>query len=262
MNFIIIRKTIHWTNGEPRRTLLPMTTILMLLVLGSLAGLLTTVAGLGGGLLLLLALSLLWDPHQALAATAIALLVGNLHRAFILRRSISRKVVGAFAIGAVPGSIAGGWLAVAVPAWVVQTFMVGSTVLSIVHALSHTNWRPGPNAIAPAGVLIGGLTGTSGGAAVLTSPLFLAAGLSGEAYVASLSASAVLMHVGRIVAYGAGGLVTTATLGYAALLALAILGGNLAGRKLRTLSDKLPARSLEYASLVVCATLAVLGFGR
>jgi len=239
-----------------------MTTILMLLLLGSLAGLVTTVAGLGGGLALLLALSLFWDPHQALAATAIALLIGNVHRVWMLRQHVSKKVVRAFAIGAVPGSIAGGWLAVAVPAWVVQVFMVGSTALSIGHALSGTTWRPGPKAIAPAGVLIGGLTGVSGGAAVLTSPLFLAAGLSGEAYVASMSLSAVLMHIGRIVAYGAGGLITTTTLGYAALLALAILAGNLAGRKLRTLTSKLPGRSLEYVSLVVCAALAVLGLGR
>jgi uncharacterized membrane protein YfcA len=238
------------------------TTILVLLILGSLAGVVTTVAGLGGGLALLLALSLFWDPHQALAATAIALLVGNVHRVWMLRRQVSKKVVAAFALGAVPGSIAGGWLAVSLPAWVVQAFMVGSTALSIIHALSKSTWRPGPKMIAPAGVVIGGLTGASGGAAVLTSPLFLAAGLSGEAYVASLSASAVLMHIGRIVAYGAGGLVTSTTLGYAALLALAILAGNLAGRKLRTWTSKIPGRSLEYASLVVCATLAVLGLGR
>ena len=56
-------------------------------LLGVLAGALTTVAGLGGGMLLIYALAALGDPHVALAATAPALLVGNLHR---LARDVSQ----------------------------------------------------------------------------------------------------------------------------------------------------------------------------
>ena len=233
----------------------------LLVALGVLAGIVTTVAGLGGGVMLLLALSLVWDPRESLAVTAIALLIGNVHRVWLLWRQVSRPVVGAFAIGAVPGAIFGGLLAVAVPAWVVHVFMAVSTLLSIVHALSRSEWRPGPKAIAPLGLVIGVMTGAAGGAAVLTSPLFLAAGLAGESYIASLSASAVVMHVSRVFAYAIGGHVRTKTVAWAAVLALAILAGNLTGRKLRVFAQKLPQRSLEYATLVACVVLAIAGLG-
>ena len=49
------------------------------LVLGVLAGLITTVAGMGGGLVLMLGLATIFDPMVALAATGPGLLVGNMH---------------------------------------------------------------------------------------------------------------------------------------------------------------------------------------
>lgn len=59
-----------------------------LVPLGLIAGALTTLAGLGGGLMLVGTLSLLYDPRLALAITAPALLVGNLHRATMYRTFI------------------------------------------------------------------------------------------------------------------------------------------------------------------------------
>ena len=63
--------------------------------LGLLAGILTTIAGQGGGLMLLLACSSMLGPHAALAVTAPALLFGNLHRSILLRGHIDRSVAGA-----------------------------------------------------------------------------------------------------------------------------------------------------------------------
>ena len=56
---------------------------LALAALGTIAGILTTLAGQGGGLFLLLAIAALVGPHEALAITAPALLLGNLHRAVL-----------------------------------------------------------------------------------------------------------------------------------------------------------------------------------
>ena len=76
-------------------------------VLGVLAGILTTVAGLGGGMVLMLALSLLTSPTVALAATAPALLAGNLHRSVMFRGQVDRRVATSFAAGAFPGALPG-----------------------------------------------------------------------------------------------------------------------------------------------------------
>src|SRR5262245_36184409 len=74
------------------RTVVTLTLLVELGLLGLAAGSLTTVAGQGGGLLLLLACSTLAGPHEALAITAPALLLGNLHRAVWLRAHINKSI--------------------------------------------------------------------------------------------------------------------------------------------------------------------------
>lgn len=231
--------------------------------LGVASGALTTVAGLGGGILLLLALSLVWGPTAALAVTAPALLLSNLHRFWMYRRDVDRRVAWSFVAGALPGSLAGGLLAARVPEGVLAWSMVGMTALALARGFGLWSWKPRPSFLLPAGAGIGVLTGTSGGAGVLAAPLLLSAGLSGQAYVATAALCAVAMHTGRVLAYGAGGLVTGETLLRTGILTAALLIGNLVGKRLRTrLLDERRAQRLEMATLVVCVGLSLAGLGR
>lgn len=239
-----------------------MQTVLLLLALGVSAGALTTLSGMGGGMLLLLILSLVWSPAEALACTAPALLLGNLHRLYLFRTRVAWRVIAPFALAAIPGSLVGGMLVSAAPVSLTRWLLVGMTGLAIARALGWVKLEPRPWAMAPLGGVLGAFNGAAGGAGLLVAPLFLALGLSGEAYIASVSASAVAMHFGRIIGYGAGGLFTPALLAYSAVTALAILSGNFLGQRLRILSARLPANSLEYGTLVCCVTAAVVGVGR
>jgi uncharacterized membrane protein YfcA len=235
----------------------------LLPLLGVASGALTTLAGLGGGILLLLALSLVWGPTAALAATAPALLLSNLHRFWMYRRDIDRGVAGSFIAGALPGSLVGGLLAARVPEGLLAWMMVGMTALALARSFGVWRWRPQPTLLLPAGLGIGVLTGTSGGAGVLVAPLLLSAGLSGQAYVATAAVCAVAMHTGRVVAYGAGGLLTEETLIRTGILTAALLIGNLVGKRLRArLLDERRAQWLEMATLVVCVGLSLAGIGR
>ena len=235
----------------------------LLPLLGALSGALTTMAGLGGGILLLIALSLAWGPTAALAATAPALLVGNLHRLWMFRRSLDRRVALAFIAGALPGSIAGGALAARIPEDILAWLMVAMTAAAVSRALGLWSWQPRPSLLLPAGFGIGVLTGTSGGAGVLVAPLLLSTGLTGTAYIATGAACSVAMHTGRVLSYGAGGLVTSDTLVRASILAGALLVGNVAGKYLRgRLLDEKRAQRLEIATLIVCVGLSVAGAGR
>lgn len=236
--------------------------VALMLWLGVAAGGLTTVAGLGGGLLLLLGLTLLWDPVRALAVTTPALLIGNLHRGWVLRDRVDWAVARAFALGAVPGAALGGLAAVSVPPVAVNVLMLLVTALSLGRALGAFDLRAPARAMTPAGFVIGGLTGTAGGAGVLTGPLFLSAGLTGDAYAGTIAASGVAMHLGRVAGYGAGGLLTRELWLWSGSLAVALVAGNALGRRLRRFTDRLPEGALEHAVLVVCVVLAVTGLGR
>ncbi len=243
---------------------------LFLLAMGVLAGALTTVAGLGGGILLTLALSFTMTPAEALALTSPALLVGMLHRAHLNRRAIDRRVAAAFAIGAFPGSVVGGALLPAIPAGMLRVLLVGAAASGVVQAIRRRRApareaaraeRRGAAAawIAAAGFGIGAVGATIGSAGLMVGPLLLSTGLTGAAYVATAAAAGVSMHVGRILAYGAGGLITPATLPWTAALTAANVAGNLLGDVARRrLGAELGAR-IELGVLVACVALAVLG---
>lgn len=232
---------------------------MLLVPLGVLAGVLTTIAGLGGGLLLVLALSLAWGPAAALAATAPALLLGNAHRLWLYRRHVDRRVATIFAAGALPGSLAGGALAATLPGGVLHVIMAATAGLAVLRAAGAFTWRPPRAALLPGGLAVGALAATSGGAGLLASPLFLSLGLSGEAYVATGAAGALAMHVGRIAAYGATGLLDATTLTRASILAAGILAGNLVGDRLRRVIAPAATPWIEHGALVAAVTLALAG---
>jgi uncharacterized membrane protein YfcA len=227
-------------------------------LLGIAAGAITTVAGMGGGLLLLLALATATSPLHALAVTAPALLLGNLHRVVLYRRELEPRTAGALVLGAVPGSVIGGLLATQLPETVLRLLMVALAGLAIARAAGWLRWTPPAVASAPVGFVTGLITATSRGAGVLVAPFLLARGLRGAAYVGTMACGAVAMHAGRMVAYGAGGVLDARVVLQGAALAVAILGGNLVGDRVRR---ALGARAQGRVQLAVLLTTAALAVG-
>lgn len=234
-------------------------TLALVALLGLSGGFLTTVAGMGGGLLLVTALAALWGPHVALPVTALALLVGNFHRLVLYRRHLRMEVGGPLVLGLVPGSLLGAALVADLPAALLQLTMLALVGLALARVVFHWQWVVPRAALAPAGGAVGVMASAGGGAAVLTCPLILSAGVAGDEYMATMAFAAVAMHVSRTVGYGATGLVGSATFAWAALLAVALVAGNLVGHGAR---GRIPARArtaLEYGVLVVAAILSVAG---
>jgi uncharacterized protein len=236
--------------------------LLWLVPLGVAAGVLTTVAGLGGGMMLQLSISLLDSPAVALASTAPALLLGNLHRASLFREHVDGRVALAFAIGALPGSLCGGLLAAFLPEAILRWAMLLMTAAAITRALGWWSWTPPAGALVPAGFLIGGLAATTGGAGMLAGPLLLACGLRGDRYVATGAMCSVSLHIGRLSAYGIAGLMHGRVLLFAAILAVTILCGNALGKRLRKRIGERGGMHLELTTMIVCVALAVSGVAR
>ncbi|HJL16132.1 MAG TPA: hypothetical protein RMH99_10760 [Sandaracinaceae bacterium LLY-WYZ-13_1] len=124
--------------------------------------------------------------------------------------------------------------------------------------LGWLRWTPGPRSLAPAGFVAGGSRPPAAPASS-SPPLLLAAGLRGDAFIATASASAFAMHVARIVGYGSAGLVSASTLGASAVLAVGLIGGNLAGRRLRGVLGDAGALRVTYGVMVTMVALALAG---
>lgn len=229
--------------------------------LGALAGAVTTLSGLGGGLLLVTALTALWGPHLALPVSALALLVGNLHRLSLYRGHLRADLVRPLLVGLVPGSAVGAVLVSGIPAGVLRGAMVGLVAMSLARARAGATWRFPAAALAPVGGAVGVLAGAAGGAAVLTGPLVMSTGVHGDEYLATMSMTAVAMHLSRTAGYGAGGLIGATTIGWAALLAGALMLGNLLGRVVRRQVGQRTQTALEYGAMIAAAGLALVGIG-
>jgi uncharacterized protein len=153
--------------------------------------------------------------------------------------------------------VIGGLLAVEVPAAVLRVLMAAVIAVALSRLVFRWTARLPASALAPAGAAVGALTATAGGAGVLVAPLLLASGVEGDRYLATMAFIAAAMHVGRIVGYGAGGLIDGGMVAVAAALAVALVAGNLLGQAVRGKLDPAARRRVEYATLVVCAALAM-----
>lgn len=230
----------------------------LLLCLGLLAGLITTLAGMGGGLVLLLALAALSDPLHALALTAPALLLGNLHRLLLYRAEVDRSTARALVLGGLPGALVGGLLATALPPGVLAGAMLALALLALSQLLGLRLPVPAA-AAAPLGAACGLVTATSGGAGVIIGPFLLARGLAGRTYVATVAAAAVAMHLGRLLAYGSAGAVGREVLLGGLLLAGAISAGNLLGDRVARRLPEGREALLQHAVMAGCVGLALWG---
>jgi len=234
-----------------------MSSVIEVLALGLAAGTLTTLTGAGGGVFLIVALSLLQGPHVALAASAPTLLVGNLHRVWLYRAQVDGKTARSVILGALPASVLCGLLAVSLPPLVLQAMFLGVTGFAVARAMGRLRWSPRATLLTPYGAVVGGMSATSGGAGLLMAPLLLSTGLSGKPYVATSAAIALATHVGRLSAYGARGLMTPAVVTVALSATVAVVAGNVLGDRVRGYFDAERTRRLELATLALSSALAL-----
>ncbi len=230
-----------------------------MMLLGFVAGGLSTVAGMGGGMFLVLALSLYGDALGAIAMSAPALLLANVHRAWLYRVSLDRKIAGAFVLGAVPGALVGSLATVALPEGILPWILLGVALLSVARGLGWVRLEATPRSLTPAGAATGGLAAVSG--AGMVGPVLFAVGLRGDVFIATASASAVAMHLARMLGYGAGGLFDAQRWQTVGLLVLGLAAGNLAGRAIRSRLGDGGSAKVGYATMASLVGLALAGVG-
>lgn len=239
--------------------------VLALLVAGVAAGSLTTIAGLGGGILLVAALSLFWTPAMVLATTSPALFVGNASRAVLLRDAIAWPVVGRFALAGVPTAFLASLAAVRLSADLVQGVIAVLVLAFVVHevwpgaAAVHEAAAGSPWLATAAGAIAGTVCGLAGGAGFLATPLLERLGLRPVALVATGAMAMALVHLVKAIGFGMAEVLTPEALPAAAALAVGVVAGNALGaRVLRRLSREAFRRSM-LGALVLAAVWLVVG---
>jgi uncharacterized membrane protein YfcA len=231
----------------------------VLIALGSILGVVTTIAGLGGGLLII-CVAAWFGPRAALSITAPALMVGHAHRVWLLRRELELRVVAPFVVSLSLVALAGSLLVVNLDESLLRLLLIPLSLVAIVELSRRRELEPrAPDRrwLIPGGVGVGVMLAGGGGGGVIAAPVLRRAGLRGDRMVAGLAAGAVLGHLARCLAYGfVGTLAPTSLLG-AGVLAAALMLGNLGGRRLAArLGDD--RRELLLRAVIAAALLTAV----
>ncbi|MFZ3212447.1 MAG: sulfite exporter TauE/SafE family protein [Terriglobales bacterium] len=232
----------------------------VLALVALLASTLAAVTGFGGAAVLLPVLVAAFGMREAVPILTVAQLIGNGSRVWFNRRELRWRVVGWFAIGAVPMALVGGYLFAKAPLNFL-TRLLGVFLLVIVVWRHVRPKRPEPFPIAAfAGIGAGAsfLSALLGGVGPVMAPFFLAYGLVKGAYIGTEALSTVVMHVTKLVAYHETGVLTQS----GALIGLGLGPIMVAGSFLgKLIVDRLPERvfvAIIEAVLVVAGLLFLI----
>ena len=226
-----------------------------------LASTLAAVTGFGGAAVLLPALVALFGIREAVPILTVAQLIGNASRVWFNRAEVNWRVVGWFALGAVPFALLGGFLFAKAPL-AALTRLLGAFLLLVV-VWRHIHPKPKSFPVASfAGIGAGAsfLSALLGSVGPIMAPFFLAYGLVKGAYIGTEALSTVVMHIVKLIAYRQAAVLTLSD----ALIGLGlgpvmILGSFLGKRILDRLPEKVFVAIIEGVLIVAGLLFLVRG---
>ena len=232
-----------------------------LAAVGFLTAVLSGVAGLGGGTVLIgvfYALGL--APTVAVPLHATVQFTSNLTRTLAFMRHVEWRAAGWFLLTAAPTPFLVAPFVAAANVNVILLLLAGLILVSLVPSKEGGE----PLKLVPAVLLAGFLNGTLGmlvsATGLFVGRLFLRPEWSKETVIATLAMTQTLGHLLRILGYASVGFAVTAQLDVLAPLLLATVVGTFAGRKLHDFLDETRFRALFKGILVVlCAKLVYDG---
>jgi uncharacterized membrane protein YfcA len=227
-----------------------------------LASTLAAVTGFGGAAVLLPVLVAAFGVREAIPVLTVAQLIGNGSRVWFNRKELNWRVVGWFALGAVPMALLGGYLFAKAPL-AALTRLLGAFLLLIVvwRRLRPRRQKSFPiTAFAGIGGGASFLSALLGSVGPIMAPFFLAFGLVKGAYIGTEALSTVVMHVTKLVAYRQTAVLTGAgvVIGLA-LGPIMILGSFLGKRIVDRLPEKVFVAIIELVLVVAGVLFLVRG---
>lgn len=208
--------------------------------------------GLGGGLLVLAAMTLFLPPTVLIPVHAVVQIGSNGFRAFLMRRDILYSVIPAFVIGTLIGSYIGGKTLFALEIWVLQAIL-GVFVLYATWAPKFKSSNPGPAKFFGCGVFGGFATMFVGGTGPLVAPFVNAACKERQQVVSTHASLMTFQHLFKVILFG--------VLGFSfgpyipLLVGLVSFGvcGTIVGKKVL---DKLPEKVFRIGLQTILTLLA------
>ena len=199
-----------------------------------LAFTIASVAGFGGGLILMPVLVWMLGPREAIPIITLVQVVGAVSRVGLNWKEISWPVLKWSALSSIPISALASCLFVVTPA-PVFTRLLGLLLLVLV-AQRHTSWGKGSSIKLRSFVLVGGANGLVSGflgtPGPLVAPFYLAYGLTGVGFVGTVAASALITQLPKIPVFASNALLGIEVLYLAAVMGAMAFVGSIVGKRI------------------------------
>ena len=176
-----------------------LTTYLLVLLVGFVAGTVSGVVGTGATIILLPVLVFAFGPREAIPIMAVVALMSNFAKITSWWREIDWRATAAYALGGIPGAVAGANTLLVLPEKAVDVALGAFFLLMIPGRrwLASRNIAVGLVFLAVSGLVVGFLTGIVVSTGPITVPLFSAYGLTKGAFIATEAAASLAVYIAK-----------------------------------------------------------------
>lgn len=204
---------------------------LLLIAMSFLTSAMTAAVGLGGGVTLIAVMAMVMPASALVPVHGVVQFGSNAGRALVQLKHVNWLIALWFALGATVGAALGGAIAVELPAAVLKGG-IGLFVLWIVWGKAPSFGRAQKRAMAAAGFASTFLSMFFGAAGPIGGAVLSTLGLPRHGFVANQAVTALIMHIFKIIAFGALGFAFVPWAGLILLMIASGFLGTLAGSKL------------------------------
>jgi uncharacterized membrane protein YfcA len=238
--------------------------LLLLCAMALATSVLSAIAGLAGGIVLLTVMLLYFEPLDAIPLHGAVQLVSNGTRAWIQRRHVAWRLVWPYALPLLPSGFAGIQVARRLPAELLR-LAIGLFVLVATWARGLLLLGTHPERMRPTrrflalGTALGFLNVTIGATGPLLGPFFLNLALGRQGIVGTMAACQTLGHLTKIALYGFAGFdfaQHAAVLG--GMCAMVVLGTWIGSRLLDRLDEQLFRRIFQTVLTLIALRIVIV----
>ena len=208
--------------------------LLMVLLLGLLAGTVGGMVGFGTSIMLMPALVLVFGPREAVPIMAIASILANASRVAAWWREVDWRATLAYSVTGIPAAVLGARTLLHLPVGVVEALLGSFFILMIPvrRWMLRQEWTLQPWQLALVGAAIGFLTGIVVSTGPINTPFFLAYGLVKGAYLGTEAMASLAVYGAKALTFRALGALSLQTLAQGLVVGTSLMGGAFIARRL------------------------------
>lgn len=221
---------------------------------------LSSLAGGGSPFILIPVLSLFLPTSLIPPIITVGMLFGNGQRVGLYWSEVDWQLTCWYLPGAIVGAIAGAflftqlqleWLSLLLGLFLIISIFISRSTEQLT-LLQVKTWY-----FLPAGFLYAFLSGLIGSTGPILNPFYLSYGLGKDAMIGTKSTHVLVVHIAKIIAYGAFGVLSFPILGYGLLIGIGAFPGNWLGQKVLEKMEEKQFRQIAIAFVLVSGIVLV-----